>query len=65
MWRFWCNFGWMRKLLFLQYAILAVVMDLFGLATFGLLMVDFLFPGTFKDWFLFQGGMELNPDNIT
>ena len=50
----------MRKLLFLQYAILAVVMALFGLAAFGLLMVDFLFPGTFKDWFFFQGGMELN-----
>lgn len=46
--------------MFLQYAVLAVVMGLFGLAAFGLLMVDFLFPGTFKDWFFFQGGMELN-----
>ena len=50
----------MRKLLYLQYAALAVVMALFGLAAFGILMVDFLFPGTFKDWFFFQGGMELN-----
>lgn len=50
----------MRKLMFLQYAVLAVVMALFGLAAFGLLMVDFLFPGTFKDWYLFQGGMQLN-----
>lgn len=50
----------MQRLLFLQYALMAVVIALFGLAAMGLLMWDFWFPGTFRAVSLFGGGMELN-----
>jgi methanethiol S-methyltransferase len=50
----------MRKLLFLQFALFAIFVAAWGSAAFGLLFWDFLFPGTFKNWYLFQGGMPLN-----
>lgn len=50
----------MRKLIFLQFAVFAVMVAVMGLATFGLLMWDFLFPGTFKRISLIDGGMSLN-----
>ena len=50
----------MRKILFLQFSIFAVVIGLLGMAAFGLLLWDFQFPGTFKDYYLFRGGMPLN-----
>jgi protein-S-isoprenylcysteine O-methyltransferase Ste14 len=50
----------MRKILFLQFSVFAVVIGLLGMAAFGLLLWDFQFPGTFKDYYLFRGGMPLN-----
>jgi len=50
----------MRKVLFLQFALTAVVIAGFGLAAFGLLLVDFLFPGTVRNWSIFRGDMDLN-----
>lgn len=50
----------MRKVLFLQYALTAVVIAGFGLTAFGLLLVDFLFPGTVRTWSIFRGDMDLN-----
>lgn len=49
-----------RKILFLQFAIFGVLVSAFGLAAFGLMLIDFQFPGTFKEWYLFRGGMPLN-----
>lgn len=49
-----------RKLLFLQYAVFAVVVGTMGALAFGLMLWDFQIPGTFKSWYLFQGGMPLN-----
>jgi methanethiol S-methyltransferase len=50
----------MRKLLFLQFAVFAVMVAVLGTAAFGLLLWDFQFPGTFKDYSLVNGGMPLN-----
>ena len=50
----------LRKILFLQFAILSVMVGLLGMAAFGLMLWDFQFPGTFKAWYLFKGGMPLN-----
>ncbi len=50
----------MRKLVFLNYALTAVFMGLSGCAALGLLIWDFWFPGTFKSWYMFRGGMDQN-----
>ncbi len=50
----------MRRLLFLQYSLTAVVIAGFGLLAFGMLMVDFLFPETIRSWSIFRGDMDLN-----
>lgn len=50
----------MQRLLYVQYALMAVVVAFFGLAAFGILLWDFWFPGTFRDLYLFGGSMELN-----
>jgi methanethiol S-methyltransferase len=50
----------MRKLLFLQFAVFGVMVAALGSAAFGLLLWDFQFPGTFKDYSLVNGGMPLN-----
>jgi methanethiol S-methyltransferase len=50
----------LRKLLFLQFAIAAVLVAVLGLAAFALMLWDFQFPGTFKEWYLFRGGMPQN-----
>jgi methanethiol S-methyltransferase len=50
----------MRKLLFLQFAVFAVIVAAMGMAAFALMLWDFQFPGTFKEWYLFRGGMPLN-----
>ena len=50
----------LRKILFLQFALLSVMVGLLGMAAFGLMLWDFQFPGTFKAWYLFKGGMPLN-----
>lgn len=50
----------MRRFLLLYWAFFAVIVGLLGTAAFGLLLVDFLFPGTFKAWYIFRGGMPLN-----
>lgn len=50
----------LRKILFLQFALLSVMVGLLGMAAFGLMLWDFQFPGTFKAWYLFRGGMPLN-----
>lgn len=50
----------MRKLLFLQFSVFAVVVAMLGIAAFGLVLWDFQFPGTFKRYALIQGGMPLD-----
>lgn len=50
----------MRKLILLQFAVFAVVIAGLGMAAFGILLIDFLYPGTFRDWHVLRGGMELN-----
>lgn len=50
----------MRKVLFVQFAVFSVAIGMLGMAAFGLLLWDFQFPGTFKDYYLFRGGMPLN-----
>jgi protein-S-isoprenylcysteine O-methyltransferase Ste14 len=50
----------LRKLLFLQFAVFAVLVAALGMAAFALMLIDFQFPGTFKEWYLFKGGMPLN-----
>jgi methanethiol S-methyltransferase len=50
----------MRKLIFLQFAVFAVMVAVMGLVAFGLMLWDFQFPGTFKAWYIFRGGMPLN-----
>lgn len=50
----------MRKLIFLNYAGTAVFIGLSGILALGLLVWDFWFPGAFKQWYLFPGGMEQN-----
>lgn len=50
----------MRKLLFLQFAVFAVVVAALGIAAFCLLLWDFQFPGTFRSQSLVRGGMSLN-----
>ncbi len=50
----------MRKLLFLQFAVFAVIVAAMGMAAFALMLWDFQFPGTFKEWYIFRGGMPLN-----
>ena len=50
----------MRRLLFLQYALTAVVIAGFGLLAFGMLLIDFLFPETIRSWSIFRGDMNLN-----
>lgn len=50
----------MRKLLYLQFAVFAVIVAVMGLAAFGLLMWDFQFPGTFKRVSLLDGGMSMD-----
>lgn len=53
-------FHLMRKILFLQFSVFAVIIGLLGMAAFGLLLWDFQFPETFKEYYLFRGGMPLN-----
>ncbi len=50
----------MRRLLFLQYSLTAVIIAGFGLLAFGMLMIDFLFPETIRKGAIIQGGMDLN-----
>lgn len=50
----------MRRLLFLQYSLTAVVIAGFGMLAFGMLMIDFLFPETIRTWSIFRGDMDLN-----
>ena len=50
----------MRKLINVYFALAAVVVGALGLAAFGTLLWDFLFPGTFRTWAIFRGGMPLN-----
>ncbi|HHG85053.1 MAG TPA: isoprenylcysteine carboxylmethyltransferase family protein [Bacteroidetes bacterium] len=50
----------MRKLILLQFSVFAVIIAGLGMAAFGVLLIDFLYPGTFRDWYVLRGGMELN-----
>jgi methanethiol S-methyltransferase len=50
----------MRKILFLQFSVFAVMVAVLGVAAFGLLLWDFQFPGTFKPYTWIRGGMPLN-----
>lgn len=50
----------MRKFLLFSFGLFAVLVAIQGLAAFGLLMWDFMYPGTFKEWYIFRGGMPLN-----
>jgi protein-S-isoprenylcysteine O-methyltransferase Ste14 len=49
-----------RRLVYLQFAAFAVMVGAMGMAGFALMLWDFQFPGTFKGWYVFRGGMPQN-----
>lgn len=49
-----------KRLLYLQFSLLAVFVGLLGMAAFGLLIFDFQMPGTFRAIYLYRQGMVVN-----